>query len=318
MDWGAVTLLGALGLSRDNGGSPTSLISVDGSFSSGTGTVTGVSTAGAAATNAGTSISLTCGNGNTSGAGGGFSFTSGTGGATGAGGGLTFAAGAGGATSGDGGDITFTTGDGGGGGAAGDFVIQLSTGTSQGAVILEPVTGGTAPELRFRENQSSGSNYTSFKAAGTLSGDTTYTWPDGYPAVNGYALTSTTTGTLSWSAFEDILPVNATVQTTDATVTTIATIATSTNNAIYIVDASFVGIDPTAGDLFERGMRVTVYRNGAGTLTLSNVNNYSFFSSDVSWDATADVSGSNILLRVQGDATNNTEWKVTGTVTEHS
>jgi hypothetical protein len=112
--------------------------------------------------------------------------------------------------------------------------------------------------------------------------------------------------------------IDADVQTTDATVTTIASFATATDDAIYLVDASFVAIDKTANHIYERGMRAAVIRDETSTLTLRNVNNYSTYDADdPTWDATCEVSGTNILLRVQGDATNAVEWHVKGIVKEH-
>ncbi len=112
--------------------------------------------------------------------------------------------------------------------------------------------------------------------------------------------------------------IDVSAQTTDATVTTIATFATTTDDAIYLVDASFLGIDKTANHGYERGMRALVLRDETSTLSLLNVNNYSTYDTDdPTWDATCAVSGTNILLRVQGDATNAVEWHVKGVVKEH-
>lgn len=112
---------------------------------------------------------------------------------------------------------------------------------------------------------------------------------------------------------------SGTIQTADATVTTIATIATTVNDSVIIVDASFVGIDKTANHVFEQGSRALVLRDEVGTLTIQNVNNYSVYDTDdPTWAATVvDDGGSNILLRVQGDATNAVHWFVSGTSKVH-
>lgn len=57
--------------------------------------------------------------------------------------------------------------------------------------------GASAQELRFQEP--SGANYTAFKAQAQTA-DITYTLPAAAPASNGYVLSSTTGGTLSWVA----------------------------------------------------------------------------------------------------------------------
>lgn len=61
----------------------------------------------------------------------------------------------------------------------------------------------TAGLLKFAEPSGSGSNFSSF-AAQAQSADINYTWPASVPASNGYALTSTTGGTMSWSAIGNI------------------------------------------------------------------------------------------------------------------
>jgi hypothetical protein len=109
----------------------------------------------------------------------------GQGGDTGNGGDAAIYGGDGGATSGNSGSVTLSPG-------------SVGTGT-QGAIVILAPGGGTATELRFRED-SPGTNYFSLRAAGTMAGDNPYVWPGAYPAVNGYALTSTTAGVMSWAA----------------------------------------------------------------------------------------------------------------------
>ena len=53
-------------------------------------------------------------------------------------------------------------------------------------------------ELRLADTDSS--NYIAQKAAGTISANYTLTWPAAVTAVAGYALTSGTDGTLSWTS----------------------------------------------------------------------------------------------------------------------
>ncbi|MFN8361332.1 MAG: hypothetical protein U0264_15575 [Candidatus Kapaibacterium sp.] len=56
---------------------------------------------------------------------------------------------------------------------------------------------GTASELRLLEPSGSGANYTAFKAQ-AQSGNVTYTLPATAPTSDGWVLTSTATGTMSW------------------------------------------------------------------------------------------------------------------------
>lgn len=74
----------------------------------------------------------------------------------------------------------------------------LALGTLSGAVVTLG-GGATAAALRFLEPSGSGTNYASFEAP-ALAGNTPYILPDAYPASNGYVLSSTTGGTLSWVA----------------------------------------------------------------------------------------------------------------------
>jgi hypothetical protein len=166
------------------------------------GAAAGVSLSGGAATDGvGGAISLTGSAGvGTNRAGGGVSLTGGAATGTAAGGALSFTGGA--TATGTAGGVTLTCGTASGAGTGGGVFITVGghTGGTQGVVTLAPPTGGTAPELRFREGDAGGTNYFSLKAAATMAADNPYTWPDAYPASNGFQLASTTAGVLSWSA----------------------------------------------------------------------------------------------------------------------
>lgn len=81
-----------------------------------------------------------------------------------------------------------------GGAATATNSYALGTG---GHIAL--TNGGTASELRFLEPSGSGANYLGFKVP-ALAGNLDFTWFDAYPAVNGYVLSSTTAGVMSWVA----------------------------------------------------------------------------------------------------------------------
>lgn len=66
----------------------------------------------------------------------------------------------------------------------------------QGNLLLS--NSGTASQLRLAEPSGSGSNYTAFQAAAQAA-DITYTLPTGLPAADGYVLTSSTSGAMSWT-----------------------------------------------------------------------------------------------------------------------
>lgn len=88
--------------------------------------------------------------------------------------------------------------------------IALQSGTNSRTLTVDPSKielvapytnlmnqGGAAQELRFLEP--SGTNYSAFKAQAQTT-DVTYTLPSAAPASNGYVLSSTTAGAMSWVA----------------------------------------------------------------------------------------------------------------------
>lgn len=249
MDFGVVRLLGPETVARNNAGTLTDLLTLDGSFTLGAGTATITAGNGAAAGNGGSRIVIAGGDGNTTGAGGSVSIDGGDGGATGNGAAVNLSGGAGGATSGNGGNAVVgagsapAIGDGGfcqisagsGGATSGEGgYVEILAGNAQanndiggyvaiyggngdgtgdgGFIQLVVGDGGTqgfvellganaAPELRFHESPVTGTNYVSFQSPTAMaSGSTAYTWPNAYPAADGYVMSSTTAGVLSWTA----------------------------------------------------------------------------------------------------------------------
>ena len=77
--------------------------------------------------------------------------------------------------------------------AIGDYFAPLSGATFTGDILL---TGGS--DIRFRET-GGGTDYIAIQApSGVATGNVTLTLPGSYAASDGYVLSSTTTGTLSW------------------------------------------------------------------------------------------------------------------------
>lgn len=74
--------------------------------------------------------------------------------------------------------------------------LSINHGSSQSFNISGGTGGG---ELRILEPSGSGTNYNAFKTAAQAA-DITYTLPTVAPAVNGYVLSSTTAGVMSWIA----------------------------------------------------------------------------------------------------------------------
>lgn len=65
-----------------------------------------------------------------------------------------------------------------------------------GNSLLETTGIASSSELRFMDADNS--NYVAFKAPSVVSSNSIYTWPASYPSGDGYVLSSTVGGTLSW------------------------------------------------------------------------------------------------------------------------
>lgn len=113
-----------------------------------------------------------------------------------------------------------------------------------------------------------------------------------------------------------ILDIDETITTPNATPVNIAVIATSTDDRLYLLDLSFGASDKTADEVYQRGIRVCVYRDGGSVLTIKDFNSYSLYAEDGTWDTNVSVSGQNILVPVTGDASNSVDWRVKGIVKE--
>lgn len=85
----------------------------------------------------------------------------------------------------------------------------ITTAEDNGNLILSPDGTGEVQltsdlqlnaqkDLRFADSDST--NWVAFQAPATISSNVTWTLPDAVTGTNGYALTSTTGGTLSWAA----------------------------------------------------------------------------------------------------------------------
>ena len=84
---------------------------------------------------------------------------------------------------------------------AGDLGLGVNTPTEKleihdGNLLLS--NSGTAGELRFAEPSAAGTNYSAFRA-GSQTADILYTLPGAPPVADGYLLSSTTGGVMSWS-----------------------------------------------------------------------------------------------------------------------
>jgi hypothetical protein len=96
-------------------------------------------------------------------------------------------------------DIEGQDGDVSGNGGSIRFSPGLNAGVGNvGTIdIIPPISGTAASSLRFLED-SPGLNFAAFKAPSNITANATYTWPPAPPAANGYVLTATTLGVMSW------------------------------------------------------------------------------------------------------------------------
>jgi hypothetical protein len=112
----------------------------------------------------------------------------------------------------------------------------------------------------------------------------------------------------------DFIVSQATVATTDATVTTLATVATTTDTVmlleVRVSGRRTGGTGGTAGDsaTYIRTARIL---NIAGTVTIANLQSDYTSETVGGWNATITVSGTNALVRVTGAANNNITWQAT-------
>lgn len=336
---GSITITSGSNTSNTNDTGPITISTPNSSTVGGTAMGSGaisISTGNAHLTDNAGDITLSTGNGgSTTGNGGDITLDAGNSGSSSGGvaGAIVITAGAGSGTAGnDGGTITLTTGAGAsGGGAGGDLSLTCGISTSDvgGNLLIQAGRGSSSANdgvVRVARNASNRAvalefeggdgNELSIAAPATV---TAYSmlWPTAQGAADS-VLSNDGSGNLSWVP-NVAYDIDASVQTTDATVTTIATVATSTDDAVYVLDVSFAGIDKTANHVYERGSRLVVLRDESSVLTIRNTNNYSTYDADDNtWATSSSVSGTNVLLRVQGDATNAVEWSVKGYLIEHS
>ncbi len=108
-----------------------------------------------------------------------------------------------------------------------------------------------------------------------------------------------------------------TVSTTDATVTTIATIPT-VSDAVYIITTTVTGrrTGGSSGSTDDGAafQRTAMIKNVAGTVSIENLQTGYTAKDQLTWDSTMSVSGTNIIVTVQGDVNNNVNWNATLTV----
>jgi hypothetical protein len=239
--------------------------------------------------------------------------------------------------------LTIAGSQGTGTGVGGDIVFKVagsgSSGSTQNPLAekLRVVAGGNVsvtPNLVFASDGTSDIGLsssqrprtlylkTSLNLAGSVSGsftqqaaDTTASYSVKWPAAQGAAfsvLANDGSGNLSWSNG----PSTATVNTTDATLTTLQTIATSTDTSMLVqakIVARRTGGTSGAADDSAAYILTALVKNVAGTVTVNVLQTDYAAEDQVAWDATMNVSGTNVLIQVTGAANNSVTWKTTTT-----
>jgi len=99
------------------------------------------------------------------------------------------------------------------------------------------------------------------------------------------------------------------VRTEDATVTTLGKI-TLDDESSYLVEAIVVGKKSDSTDRAAYIRRTLAFRDAGGNATLQGaVSAPETLESNVAWDATLDVSGNDVRIRVTGAAATTIDWK---------
>lgn len=214
--------------------------------------------------------------------------------------------------------------------ATGSGVVRESIATAASTAIAQGVTQSAmtaaGPQVAMLVN--AGGTWVQFDAAPTAgriaylsstnAGQATDAVPAGEILQLGRILF--VSGTLGYINFEpDTLAADmadATVSTTDATLTTIATIAIP-DNTVVLVKADIVGRRTNAAGRAGYIRNALVFREAAGAATLEGAVDTPFTrESSGGYNGTLAVSGNNLLVQVQGIAGHNIDWRVRYTVLE--
>ncbi len=168
-------------------------------------------------------------------------------------------------------------------------------GTGTATLSVAVVVGGNSTAsgyMRLLEDSDNGSNYIQLQAASSMAGNDTYTLPNAYPGSNGYLLSCTTAGVMSW------------VAAGSGGVGDVVGPASSTDNAI-------TRFDSTTGKLIQNS-----------TATLDDNGNISSTNVIAAYATTATAAGTTTLTvasaylqRFTGSTTQTVQLPVTSTLT---
>ena len=110
--------------------------------------------------------------------------------------------------------------------------------------------------------------------------------------------------------------ISDTLQTVDTTLTTISNIPTQTDKCTW-VEATIQGRDSTSGDTNFYKLS-GFFANAAGTVTQKGTTTtLDSHEDDATWNCIFAISGTSVIIRVVGDASNTVEWSCVGNYNTH-
>jgi len=111
--------------------------------------------------------------------------------------------------------------------------------------------------------------------------------------------------------------VDQTVQTTDATVTTIATYSTLADERAISIKAVVWARQATTDDSAKYVIEALFNRATGSVVTSKDENFISIYEDQAAWDVTFNVSGQDIQIQVTGEVTKTIDWRIQLEVSEH-
>lgn len=110
---------------------------------------------------------------------------------------------------------------------------------------------------------------------------------------------------------------SATAVTVGLGLSDLLTYPTLTNDRVISLHAIVWALEPATGDTAKYVVEATGYRNGAGVVSITNVDFVSIYEAQAAWDVQVDASGSDIRVRVEGEAAKTIAWRCKVIVDEH-
>lgn len=126
----------------------------------------------------------------------------------------------------------------------------------------------------------------------------------GSAPINGQKLTYNGTNAV-WESDDSTV---ATVTTTDATVTALETIATTSDQS-YLIRTRVTSRRSDSGSESNGYVLTGLFKNVAGTVTQVNITDRLEFEDSSAWNTIFAISGTNILINVTGEASKTIQWK---------